>query len=235
MRGFCLALIWLAGAQAQPARLNGNGVIEGRLTGEGGTKIAGASVHLRRLPPFPKRPGQTEWSAVTDSDGGFKFSRLFDGSYQLCSQALSGAWLNPCQWGLDYPLVTISESQPVAGISIVLKKGAVAPIRVEDPGQRLSQHEGKTPGAHLLIGVGNDAFAFMPARLVAADSSGKSLEIVIPFNSRRNLVVRSAFFQLADGLGLPLANARATMIPLVAVGGQKPAELRLRVTGAARP
>jgi hypothetical protein len=116
-----------------------------------------------------------------------------------------------------------------------MKRGAAIPIRIEDPGQLLSKHEGKTPGALLTIGVNNDAYSFQAARLVSRDSNGQSLEVIIPFDSPRRIVVRSAYFQLADAAGAALSSASATVIPALVPNGQKPAEIRLKVTGAGRP
>jgi hypothetical protein len=172
---------------------------------------------------------------VTGSDGAYQFPRLTAGRYRLCAQAPRSAWLNPCQWGLQPTRVTLSAEQPIANAPIVMKKGAVVPIRIEDPGQLLAQHEGKTRGADLLVGVAHDAFGFMTARVVSRDTQGESLEVVIPFDSARMLVVRSAFIQLADGFGTALSSARATMIPVMVSTGQRPAEVRLRVTGASQP
>jgi hypothetical protein len=115
-----------------------------------------------------------------------------------------------------------------------MKRGAAVPIRVDDPAQLLSQHEGKTPGAHLLIGAGNDASVFLPAPITSKDVAGRNYQVVIPFNSPSKLVVRSAFFQLADAAGSPLSRAAATFIPLSVPSGQQPATIRLRVTGGGR-
>lgn len=123
----------------------------------------------------------------------------------------------------------------MADASLVMQRGAAIPIRMEDPGQLLSQHEGKTPGAFLTIGVSNDAYAFHAARLVSRDSSGQNLEVVVPFNSQRRIVVRSDYFQLADSAGVALSSAKATEIPVLVLTGQKPAEIRLKVAGAGRP
>ena len=95
----------------------------------------------------------------------------------------------------------------------------------------LAQHDGGTPGAHLLIGVGNLAFAFVRAGVVSRDLSGRDQQVVIPFHSQVNLVVLSPFFQLADAAGLPLSRTQATRIPVMVAAGQQRAPIRLRVSG----
>jgi hypothetical protein len=220
---------------AQATGFNRPGQIAGSLTGEDGSAIAGAFVSLELLPPYPKRLPKTTWTSVTGGGGAFQFDQLIAGKYRLCAQVPGSTWLNPCQWGSKSPLFTVTPAQPVADASLVMKRGVAIPIRVEDSGQLVSKHEGKTPGALLTLGVSNDAYAFQVARLVSRDSSSQTLEIIIPFNSPRRIVVRSAYFQLADAAGAALSSARATVIPVAVLAGQKPVELRLKVTGAGRP
>jgi hypothetical protein len=234
MRRTSLGLICIASCLAQQARLNFTGQVLGNLKGDDGTAIAGGYVSLALVPPYPKRLPQTSWTAVTAAEGTFQFGGLTDGRYRLCAQVPRSTWLSPCEWGLQPLAVTLTAAQPVLSLTIVMKRGAAVPIRIDDPGQLLSQHDGKTPGAHVLIGVGNDAFAFVPAPVISQDANGRNHQVVIPFNSQVRLVVQSSFFQLADGAGLPLAKARTISIPLAVSAGQQPAPIRLRVTGAGR-
>lgn len=203
--------------------------------GDDSAPVAGVYVHLALLPPVPRRIPKSDWVALSDGGGGFEFTRLPVGSYRICVQAPKSSWLNPCQWGLEYPKVTLAASQPSANAQVVLKKGAVLSILLEDPLQLLSQHEGRTRGANLLLGVADDTLGFMPARLISSDPGGKRLEVVVPFNSLRTLVVRTAFFQLVDSSGAILSRKRATMIPLAFAAGQQPGVLRLKVTAAGEP
>jgi hypothetical protein len=231
MRKLWLSLICVIPCLAQQPRLNFSGVIAGSLTGGDGTKIVGGYVSLQRLPPYPQRVRQTNWTAVTAAGGTFRFEGLNDGSYQLCAQVPKSTWLNPCEWGPQPPVVTMSAAQAFAVVTLVMKEGAVVPIRLEDPAQLLAQHEGRAPGAHLLVGVANDARWFRPALVTSRDAGGKNYQVLVPFNSTVNIVVYSAFFQLADAGGLPLPRTRAAAIPVSVPAGQQPTPVRLRVTG----
>ncbi|MBI1898206.1 MAG: carboxypeptidase regulatory-like domain-containing protein [Acidobacteria bacterium] len=228
-----LSLICLASCLAQQPRprLNFTGVITGSLTGDDGTHIGGGYVTLRRLPPHPQRVRQTSWTAVTAAGGAFRFEGLNDGTYQLCAQVPRSTWLNPCEWGAQPPVVVLSAAQGFAVVTLVIKKAAVVPIRLDDPGQLLAQDEGRTPGANLLIGVANDARWFRPAAVTSRDVGGKNYQVLVPFNSTVNIIVSSPFFQLADAGGVPLPRTRATAIPVTVPAGQQPAPIRLRVTG----
>src|SRR5260370_32092337 len=108
---------------------------------------------------------------------------------------------------------------------MVMKKGVAVPIRIDDPGQLLSQNEGKTPGAHLLLGVGNDAFVFLPAPVTSTDLNGRNQQIVIAYNTSVKLVVASTFFKLNDAAGQPLARTGTAMIPITVPSGPQPAAI----------
>ena len=104
-------------------------------------------------------------------------------------------------------------------------------IRVDDPGQLLAEHEGKTVGAHLLLGVGGAASLFHPARVAATDSKGRDYQILIPFDTPVKLVINSARFQLSDAVGQPVARAATAVIPVTVAAGQQAPAIRLTVTG----
>ena len=160
MRSISLALSCILPCLAQQRSLDFAGQVFGSLKGEDGTAIAGGSVSLALLPPHAKRMAQTMWSAVTGAGGTFQFARLAEGRYSLCADLPRSTWLNPCQWGPQPVVVAVSAAQPVANVAIVMKRGAAVRVRVDDPNPLLSQHDGKTAGAHLLLGVGSDAHVF---------------------------------------------------------------------------
>lgn len=230
---FGLSLMCLAVCQAQRMRSAGS-VIEGILSGDDGTAITGGSVMARRASAPSVRAARTDWHATSGDRGLFRFEGLPDGQYALCAQVPSSTWINPCAWGLRPPVMTISVGRPAASVIVVLKRGVLVPVRVDDPGQRLSQHEGKTPGAHLLLGIDSDASVFQPASVASQDTAGRNYRIVIPFDLPVRLVVGSSFFQMSDAAGSPLPRTGSTGIPVTVSAGQSPGTIRLTVTGASR-
>jgi len=235
MKGPALLLICASACLAQQRRTSFTGTITGTLTGDDRTSIVGGYVSLHLLPPHPPgRRRQTEWNALSGAGGYFRFDGLPEGRYRLCAQVPRSTWLNPCEWGLQAPVAALSGLQPFVSLSMVLKKGAVVPIRLEDTGRLLFQHEGRTPGAHLLLGLGSDAGTFRIASLASEDGTGRNHQIVVPFNSPVKLVVFSSFFRLADAAGLPLPRTAVT-IPITVPAGQQPAAIRIRVTGGGPP
>ncbi len=217
-------------ALAQQGPLHFGGTIAGSVRGDDGTMIAGAYLSLQLEPPYVKsRHLETEWTLQSGSDGSFQFTGLNDGTYRICGYVPHGTWLNPCAWGLQPPTVTLSGAQPTATITLTLKEGAVVPIRINDPSQLLTQYEGKSPGADLLIGVVSDSGIFTPALIVSQDTGGRNQQVVIPFGVAAGLRVFSAQFQLSSG-GVPLPNATTT-IPVTVPSGQQPPTITLQVTG----
>ncbi len=225
---FATALI-CTGQQASPAP---GGQISGTVKGDDGSALVRAAVFLKRtLPPGLPPRRRTEWAVMTSAGGLFHFDLLPDGEYTLCAQAPSGNWLNPCEWGATRPAVVISGAQRSVNTTIVLKRGAALSIRVDDPGQLLAQHEGKTPGAHLLLGVRSDALIFHTASVAAQDSAGRHYTLTIPLDKGVNLVVASSFFRLTDGGGTPLAGNGVATIPVTVPSGQVPPTIHLGVSG----
>jgi hypothetical protein len=207
---------------AQQAPENWSGAISGNLRGEDGTSIAGASISLQlaSLPPSGRLPSFPS-SAKSGADGSYSFGGLHAGPYRICAQAPGTVWLNPCDWGLQVPAAALTAAQKSVSLAVTMKKGVALPIRVDDPTQLLSNNEGKTPGAHLLIGVASDALVFHHATLVSTDSAGRNFEIVIPFGAPINLVVNGGFFLVSNVLGQPLTPTASTLIPVIVAAGHR--------------
>lgn len=231
MKKFAFALMWLHVCLAQQSQLNFGGSVSGTLTGDDGTIISGAYVTLLLVPPYPSgRLDNTEWAVVSDANGAFRFDGLNDGVYQVCAQVPQSAWLNPCAWGPATQPISLSVAQPTASLMLVMAKGAVVPIRVDDPLQLLAQNEGITREAHLLLGIGHDPFLFEPALVASSDLRGRNYQTVVPFNYPAKLVVYSSFFRLSNAAGAALPST-AVSIPFTVRTGQQPPTLRFVLTG----
>ncbi len=107
------------------------------------------------------------------------------------------------------------------------------PLRLEDPGQVLAKNEGKR-GAHVLVGVRNDAGAFHPGPIVTRDTHGRTHQIVVPFNSAAKIVIFGGLFQLADSNGNAITH-QATEIPVAVAPGQQAPSVVINVKGFAAP
>lgn len=105
-------------------------------------------------------------------------------------------------------------------------------MRIDDPGQLLDKHEGKTPRARLLIGLGSPGFVFRLLPVVSKDSGGRRHEIAVPFDTPLTLVIRNSYFQVDDEAGARLSSSQARVIPLTVRPGQQVATVKLTVKGA---
>jgi hypothetical protein len=180
-----------------------------------------------------RQPPQRRWATYTDANGRFRFDRLGNGTYRICVQAPGTVWLDPCEWDFAVPSIAVSTLVPAPAASIVLKKGAAVAVRIDDAGQLLARHEGKTPGAHLLIGVTTRARTLRLASTVSRDETGRTQQIVIPFDTPVRITVASSFFRLADGNGASLTGPGGTGngISVTVPAAQRSATIRLALTG----
>jgi len=210
------------------------GSISGNLRGDDGSAISGGIIILHREPTEKSRMARqrTDWSTVTAATGVFQFSGLPEGNYTLCPHVQNSTWLSPCQWNFPTPTATISRLIPNASVTIVLKRGAAVPIRIDDAGQFLSQHEGRTPGAGLLLGISSPGSFFHSMPLLSKDSNGRNYQIVVPFNTQLTLVVHPSFYRVNDTGGAPLKSAVSTKIPLFVSSGQQVTPFKLTISGA---
>ena len=232
MKRLTFVLACLPACLAQQAQLNLGGSISGTVTGSDGTVITSAYMSLDAIPPYSSsRSVQTEWAALSDANGAFTFSGLSPGTYQVCAQLPRTQWLNPCAWGTAPPAVSLSDSQPTASVSVLMIKGVVVPIRVNDAQQLLANNEGITPGAHLLMGVGHPPILFGDASVASQDSGGRTYQVTVPYGFAANLVVYSSFFHLSNSAGTALPQSAATFIPFTVASGQSPPSIALNVTG----
>ena len=185
---------------------------------------------VRIVAPGVKSKGPLTRSGLLGPSGSFRLDGLHPGRYEICLQAPTTEWLNPCQWGLQPPTVALSDVQPSQNLAIKLKRGAVVRVRIDDPGKLLEQNEGKTAGAHLLLGVGTDALWFHAAPIVSKDPTGRDHQVVVPFDRQVNLTVFSPLFELGDSSGSSLEKS-GSIIPILVRSGQVPIPIHLSVTG----
>jgi len=117
---------------------------------------------------------------------------------------------------------------------MVLDKGALVTVRVDDPGQFFAATTAKA-GPGLLIGVGTDSFVFRRAALLSQDAGGKTYQVLIPFDRKTRISVASPMYQLANASGSLLAASRGNAIPVFVQSGQPPPTVTLKIIGRVSP
>ncbi len=224
----------LSGFAQMPLAGTAVGVISGTIRGSDGSAVTSGLVSaFGSLDSAKRRIARMSASATAliKPDGSFVFPLLAgSATYRLCVRASAGAWLDPCEWGPGGLKISLSPGRSSASVNLVLDKGAFVTVRVTDPAQLLSANEGKTPGAHLLIGTGTDAIFFRTAALTSQDAGSRNYQLLIPIDRTLNLSVTSTFFQLADAAGKGLPKS-ANLIPVRASSGQPPPAIVLTVAG----
>jgi hypothetical protein len=141
------------------------------------------------MPPFANaRRLKTEWITKSGADGSYSFANLPPAKYRLCAFAEHSDWLNPCQWGPRAADTDISGVRQSIVAPILLERGVRLQVQVEDPGALIFNPE--SPG-HLLLGVTNDAFAFIPAVFHSQTTSTTIFSLLLPYSSHRSLKLSS--------------------------------------------
>ncbi len=219
-----LCLFLLMPASSQLLQISGTGSVSGTLRGDDGSVISGASIILHRVPgqgPWLQEE-RNDWSVVSDASGSFTFSGVDNGLYRLCAQVSVGAWLDPCDWGLPLTTATLSLSQTATNVTLVMKKGAVVTVRIDDPGQLVSPTGTLTKGGYLLLGVTSDSSFFHTLPLLSTDSTGRNYQLVVPFDTAVKFVISSSL-RFVNASGVALAGGVSALIPVtVASGTQAP-------------
>lgn len=211
------------------------GSISGILQGSDGSPIRQGVIGASLASSASKaRPRRTSATAEVLQDGTFRIPGLEIGTYQICVQAPNTIWLDPCQWGTGPVVVSLNIARPSANLPIQVEKGGLLTIRVIDPDQLLTLHEGKTPGAHLLLGVRTDASNFRTATVASNDQNGRNYRLLIPLNRQIKLSVASSFFQLADADGKALPPS-GSLLTIQVKPEDSATTLLLRVTGTRGP
>src|SRR5216684_336181 len=186
-----------------------SGIISGTVKGADGSIITSGLITASRIHEFVSlhRHDPTAATVVIGLDGSFRFPSLVAGMYRICTQT-SDPWISPCEWGDEVATrVSLSAGQASANVTMVLDKGALVTVRVDDPGQFFAATTAKA-GPGLLIGVGTDSFVFRRAALLSQDAGGKTYQVLIPFDRKTRISVASPMYQLANASGSLLAASR---------------------------
>jgi hypothetical protein len=181
--------------------------INGKVVDATNHPVAAAIVTISEEPASPTvRAAMHGASARTAADGTFSFVYLEAGTYLLCSQVPKGTLINPCQWTTTLPHAILASATSTTSITLTMRQGYRLPIRVDDPQNLLAAHEGKTPGAHLLIGV-HGGYHFETADIDSSDALGRNASVLVPFDVPVSVTVQSRFFKLQDAAGNAMKSA----------------------------
>lgn len=217
MRCAALAIIAMAGTSAFSQTFTGTGRVTGVVTEENGRGVPGARVSIH-LDPSPASPLFFTARTVSGATGAFSVAGLPAGTFHFCVQAVGTDLIDPCLWNPKPPTAVVTAGQ-AATVHLLLAKGQRLKIRIEDRLSLLTQHEGKTNGANLLVGAFSPMGLFTPAQVTSKDSSGRDQEVLVPTEMPLNVSVLSHFFALANDKGAPFAGIGGSSKIQVPKGG----------------
>jgi len=170
-------------------------------------------------------------TARTASDGSFTYASLPVGAYRLCVQPIGDTVLDPCRWSTSPVTATVTSGQTTSIGPIKVTGGQSLKVKLIDDNGALgaNQGQGKTPGAHVLVGVWSGGL-FHPMRLRNQDGNSWNHDIVVPFDTQLTLTVSSTAFALSDEKGVALPNTGES-VPIYIASGTTQAPIVLHVTG----
>lgn len=241
-----LALFPLAGLlAAQSVDSRANASVAGLVTGisMGGEAkreaLPGVWVTLNRLP----LRGESGFTSVlrrvqTARDGGYSFTGLPLGRYEVCPQIPDSLYLNPCQWpellpegstpGVG-PNVTLTNLAANARLDVTLQQGVILNLRLEDPARRLDtaavSRGDRAPYVGIVLASGRRS----PAAPIYGRNGLYVYSVLVPAGQAVRPVIESTAVELEDAARQRLPTglgARLTLAP-----GQPPAEVVFRVAG----
>ena len=183
-----------------------NGSIQGTVAGSDGTPLPGAHVYaaVKATVGNTKAPPTLVASianGATASPGNtFTIPNLPAGAYILCAETTVPGWLDPCHWSASVPVVNLAAGQNLTGQSVVMTKGAVVQIRINDPSKLLTAPAGAIVHDVEVVALGANNLYFN-ARIASIDSGGRNEQVTLPFDLAHTLIVRGQQFALTDSTG----------------------------------
>ena len=183
-------------------------------------------------PPSAASPvvtGPLAATTVTNSLGIFSLASLEPGEYVACAETTTPGLLDPCHWASAAPTFTVSASQTTSGVNIVMARGAVVPVHIDDPLTLLKAVTGPID-FDLQVHVVTARGIHHNASIQALSATGRDLAVTIPFGLSATIQVLSPHLVVNDSTGKPVSAAGAgitvasgSLLPTVAfaVAGTK--------------
>jgi hypothetical protein len=197
--------------------LAANTGVTGSVVDESGHPVAGARVLISYAPsvkpPVPAPPvitGPLAAMVTADANGIFHVDSLAPDQYIACAETATPGFLDPCHWSASAPKFSVSAGQTTSGVKIVMAKGSVLRVHIDDPQQLLKPVAGPVDLDFEVHVVTSNGFHHS-ASIQSSTAVGRDHVITIPFDSPVNLRVLSAHFAVNDQSGKSLASTGTTV------------------------
>jgi hypothetical protein len=175
------------------------GKVFGSVVDDSGNPVARAQVFINAAPPaaaphFASPPvvtGKQVAIAASDSSGAFSVGNLPPGQYIACAEAPAPGLLDPCLWAASAPSFAVTAGQSTTAVNVVLSRGAILPIHIDDPMALLTLVTGPVDFKLQVHIVTSKGLHYM-ARIQSSAAGSRNLAMTIPFGTRVTVLVRSA-------------------------------------------
>lgn len=211
--------------------------VHGSVTDDTGKPVAGARVLIasslpataRRIAAPPVITGPLAATMTADSNGAFSVAALSDGQYIACAETAAPGLLDPCHWSTSAPAFTMSAGTTAGDVKIVMARGAVVPIHIDDPRGLLKAVTGPIDFDLQIHAVTGRGFHYN-ANLQASSPLSRDQAVTVPFGVPVSIHVLSTRFVVNDqsgnqvsAEGMTVAAASGTSLPAIdlVVAGRK--------------
>lgn len=161
--------------------------------------------------------GQFVFQTLTGTGGTFVFRDLPAGSYAFCGVPTSSTWdadpfrktkviddpfVDSCALiDSSTPRVSVKTGESVAGASLILRRGRLVTVRINDSAKLLPAQDSKQPGKELGIRIVGNSGIVHRMRILSVDSGGRTHGFVVPYDEVHKLFIQSNDFDLKDESG----------------------------------
>jgi len=214
--------------------LAANSSVTGSVVDDSGHPIAGARVLISYAPSIkpptaapPVIAGSLAAMVTADNNGTFLAGGLGPGQYIACAETTAPGYLDPCHWATAAPGFSVNAGTTTPGVKIVMARGAVLWVHIDDPQKLLKPAAGPVDLYFEIHVVTAKGFHYS-APIQSSTAAGRDHAITIPFDIPLNLRVLSAHLAVNDQSGNPMPPAGTTVN---APGGSTPPVIGLTIAG----
>jgi hypothetical protein len=168
------------------------GKVFGSVVDDSGNPIARARVFINSAPPAtapqfstpPVVTGKQVAMVASDPSGAFSVGNLPPGQYIACAEAPIQGLLDPCLWATSAPTFTVTAGQSTSAVNVVLARGAILPIHIDDPMALLTPVTAPVDFKLQVHIVTSKGLRYM-ARIQSSTAGSRNLAMTIPFGTHR--------------------------------------------------
>jgi hypothetical protein len=209
-----------------------NARISGQVRDERLRPVAGARIDVSLVPDPGAKVKPFLAATLTRSDGMFQID-VPAGTISVCAALPNSDLLDTCVW--DAPLrPVVGAGKTVQLKPIMLRRGYLVAVRIEDAGAVIANSLPKGPLAkrQVLVGVALPNGGYLPAPLSLKSPTRRVHQLLVPRDTPVSLSVFAKGLNVADAKGLAIASDKAHKIDLKVGSDHSQREFVYSIQGA---